>query len=263
MLRSTAMRCTWLALLLTTACSSEPCEVLFGTPNDQTGLDGSECRPSCGCGAESWTPRAWDEATLDALRAIAPLEPAAELARDPYVAEPPEPAAPGQVCAVHFEAAGYRLETFASAADAEDAGAYVTHEGACGLCSTLADLAVYAGTNDLTAPVRQCGLDSFGDGHEANVACLEALGFTRPCAQIWAYNTAHTRERCGPTCIRLLNAPYHTEDGALNACLQCDEVESGPVFKAIAGRTRRNSGLPNAMCRPCSEVPRIAHDYPL
>lgn len=44
-------------------------------------------------------------------------------------------------------------------------------------------------------------------------------------------------------------------------CIQCDEDRSGPVFKIVAGRTRRNSGLPNAICRPCSEVQPLVHDY--
>jgi len=55
--------------------------------------------------------------------------------------------------------------------------------------------------------------------------------------------------------------PYHLPDGRLNDCLLCDEVQSGPVFKAVAGRTRRNSGLPNALCRPCSEVRPLVHAY--
>jgi hypothetical protein len=44
--------------------------------------------------------------------------------------------------------------------------------------------------------------------------------------------------------------------------LQCDEDRSGAVFKAIAGRTRRNSGLPSAICRPCSTVTPLVHVYP-
>ncbi|MCU1282383.1 MAG: hypothetical protein JWM53_5929, partial [bacterium] len=50
-------------------------------------------------------------------------------------------------------------------------------------------------------------------------------------------------------------------DGTLNACLQGDEDQSGPVFEAVAGRTRRNSGLPNATCRPCSEVQPLVPAY--
>lgn len=96
-----------------------------------------------------------------------------------------------------------------------EAGAKPTHFGRCGLCSTLADLAVYIEVEDLTEPVRSCGL-------------------------------AHLR---GPP-------EAHLE------CLRCDEEQSGDVFKAIAGRTRRNTGLPNAICRPCSEARPLIHDYP-
>jgi hypothetical protein len=115
--------------------------------------------------------------------------------------------------------------------------------------------------DDLTAPVRACGLQTSADGGDADVTCLEALGFDLPCAQIWAYDTANTRTQCIAPCIADLEAPYNEPDGAINACLECDEVESGPVFQAVAGRDRRNSGIPNAICRPCSEVQPLVHQY--
>ena len=59
----------------------------------------------------------------------------------------------------------------------------------------------------------------------------------------------------------MLNDPYNLPDGSLNACLQCDEEQSGPVFKAVAGRSRRNTGLASSMCRPCSEVRPLDHHY--
>ncbi|HNT27256.1 MAG TPA: hypothetical protein PKH10_03660, partial [bacterium] len=58
-----------------------------------------------------------------------------------------------------------------------------------------------------------------------------------------------------------VNDPYHNPDGTLNDCLICDEVNSGPVFKAVAGRNRRNTGLPSSMCRPCAEVQPVFHYY--
>lgn len=58
-----------------------------------------------------------------------------------------------------------------------------------------------------------------------------------------------------------LEDPYHLPDGSLNACLVCDEENSGNVFKSIGGRTRRNTGLPNALCRSCEEVRPITHDW--
>lgn len=130
-----------------------------------------------------------------------------------------------------------------------------------GLCSTLEDLAVYIEKPDLTEPVRACGL-MYPSGPAADhIACLRALGFTEPCAQIWYFNTVHTREACLGPCLLALEAPYNNPDGTLNECLQCDEIESGAVFRAVAGRTRRNTGVPSAMCRPCSEVERLVHRY--
>lgn len=240
-----------------------PCEALFGRPNARTGLDDVQCQPTCGCDAVPFVARDWDDASLAALRAYI-LAPAADaLTSDPYAGAPPVPRPEGEVCAVVVDDLAthtYHVATFATADAARTAGAYVTHADACGACSTLADLAVYAGTPDLTAPVRDCGLRA--PAFDANVTCLEALGFTHACAQIWAYNTAHTRDVCGGVCLRLLSAPYHRPDGTLNDCLACDEEQSGPVFKAVAGRTRRNSGVASALCRPCSEVPRIEHAYP-
>ncbi len=231
---------------------------LFGRPSDRTGLAAAECRPSCGACADLWTARDWPSERVASLGAFELLEPPLELAADPYDA--PVPPARTAVCAVErVDARRYRLRSFDTVAAARAAGAMVTHDGACGLCSTLHDLAVYAGIPDLGQPVRECGV-----AHQdlpGNVTCLEALGFSRPCAQIWAYNTRHTRARCLDVCAASFLDPYNAPDGTLNPCLACDERESGPVFKAIAGRTRRNTGIPNAICRPCSEVIRLEHEY--
>ena len=80
--------------------------------------------------------------------------------------------------------------------------------------------------------------------------------------EIHAVNPLFTgRTLWGHPCVAALTKPYNEPDGALNACLQCDEDKSGPVFKAVAGRTRRNTGLANALCRPCSEVRPLLHRY--
>jgi hypothetical protein len=239
------------------------CDHLFGTPNEHTGLDDSACVPLCACGPSVYRPRTFDAPALSALRAAVWLDAPGAPASDPYAApEAPADPAPGTVCALRFEADGYRAATYPGADAARADGAEPTHAGACGLCSSLADLATYVDQPDLTGPVRACGLSNLSD-FEGLVRCLEGLGFTGPCATIWAYNTEHTRQRCGAVCLAWLDRPYHLPDGGLNPCLACDEAESGPVFKAVAGRTRRNSGLPNAMCRPCEEVIRLTHDYPL
>jgi hypothetical protein len=258
-----------LLLALAAGCGSDPpareCRgaALFGRPGPSTGLSDSQCGPRCDCAGEPWEAPSYTAADADALLAWTLSDPPAELAGDPYAA-PAAPVEADSVCGFHpGPGLSYRLETHASAEAAERAGAAVTHFGVCGLCSSLADLAAYMRHPDLTTPVRQCGLDHFSSPAEEHVACLEALGFTRPCAQIWYHNTVHTRTRCGGVCFAALNDPYHLPDGQLNECLACDEAESGPVFKAVAGRTRRNTGLASALCRPCSEVQPIEHTYAL
>lgn len=241
---------------------SATCGRLFGLPSARTGLPPGQCAPDCACDGERWTPLAWDVDLLADLRAYVLLNPPERLLSDPYADPDAWPNRPQAACGAHFEADGYRLTTYDTPADARSAGAIVTHHGACGRCSSLQDLAIYIGIPDLTEPVRTCGIKGISQGEEAQRECLLDIGFTAACADIWAYNTSHTRTACGAVCLPLLNAPYHTEDGAPNACITCDEVESGPVFKAVSGRTRRNSGLPTALCRPCATVAPIDHAYP-
>jgi hypothetical protein len=255
----------YLALVALAACGGDAApvcdgELLFGRPNQQTGLTDDQCGPRCTCRGEVFEAPLYGDADADALLAWQLAEPYAELAEDPYDQPAPEEPPPGTVCAVTLRGDGtYTLDTFAAEEDAATSGAIVTHFGACGLCSPLADLAVYMRYPDLTEPVRACGLDSSNEPEHR--ACLEALGFTPPCAQIWYFNTLHTRDFCILECVAAIDAPYHQPDGTLNDCLICDEVQSGPVFKAVAGRTRRNTGIASAMCRPCREVQPLLHVY--
>lgn len=250
------------------ASTCEPACGLFGRPNQHTGLTSEQCAPFCVSDAGTFVSPDYDAAFVKSLVTDWVLaQPYAPLAADPYAdaaAPPGDP--PGTLCAVlpgpPATPRTYTLVTYPSDAAARAAGAEPTHYGRCGLCSPLADLAVYIGTPNLTSPVRACGIQALSDGGDpADVACLEALGFDEPCADIWAYNTDHTRASCFDTCIAALTAPYNEPDGALNPCLACDESQSGPVFKAVAGRTRRNSGLADAICRPCSDVKPIVHSY--
>jgi hypothetical protein len=242
------------------------CEILFGRPDDKTGLDESQCRPSCHCGAIDWTAPSYDAAFLQSLlndwQIAAPYS---EIPVDPYTLPAPAPGLPERVCGLVPKGGGkptqYDLVTYESEAIARAAGAKPTHFGGCGVCSTLPNLVVYMKYNDLTGPVRQCTLDGIGKTADVTITCLQALGFDLPCAQIWYFNGKNTQKYCMETCMTELNNPYHRPDGALNPCLQCDEEQSGAVFKAVAGRTRRNSGLANAMCRPCSEVRPLEHAY--
>ena len=251
--------------------SADPCGVLFGSPNAQTGLGLDRCQPSCTCGADTFAPPAYDDAFVRALvEAWVPAVAYPALTGDPYAGAPPADDPPGVVCGVlrlgtpDALPRPYALVTYASQSAALAQGAAVTHFGHCGACSTLSNLAVYMRNSDLTAPVRACGFRTAPDGgtpFDGDVACLVELGFDLPCAQAWAYDTENTRAKCLGVCLPNLSASYNLPDGGLNPCLACDEEQSGPVFKWVAGRTRRNSGLPNAICRPCSEVQPLVHSY--
>ena len=246
---------------------TDSCSILFGNPNDSTGLGPDQCQPQCACGADVFVPPTYDDAFTQALidgwQLAVPYPP---LTSDPYEAGAPPDDPPGTVCGVLEQPGGgtptpYTLVTYPSGDAATAAGAKVTHFGHCGVCSTLANLAVYMRNNDLVGPVRSCGVQSSTDGGNADVSCLMQLGFDLPCAQAWAYDTANTRSVCLSPCLANLTTGYNEPDGALNPCIQCDEDQSGPVFKAVAGRTRRNSGIPNSICRPCSEVQPLVHAY--
>lgn len=239
------------------------CRGLFGTPNDQSGADSTRCSLSCACDQGSHIfsqPRV--ESDVFSYTHANPISP---LDADPYqqterLDDPPE----AQVCIVERDDASrrYTLKTQTlSDASSEEVTHLITHLGACGACSSLQDLSVYASRTDLTDPVRRCGLQGITQGMETNVACLKELGFTESCAVIWYYNTLNTRTACLDVCLAQLNEPYLTEAGELNECLACDERESGPIFKRYSGRTRRNSGLASAICRPCDSIARLTHSY--
>jgi hypothetical protein len=202
-----------------------------------------------------------DPHLLSSLRAAVPLNPIG-VGEDPYATwagRAPPPPGPSSVCGVRFEAdrTHYRVATFASAAEAAELGYRVTHTGACGACSTLQDLAVYLERPDLTSPVRTCGMKP------GTLGCLEGLGFSHACAKIWNFNVQNTKRECFGVCMRswMSAEASTTVDGGLNECLQCDEDRSGPVFKAVAGRTRRNSGIRSSIERPDAQVSHVVHDW--
>jgi hypothetical protein len=246
------------------------CAGLYGRPNANTGLDSDVCFPRIE-GDESWSPRKWNSAAFAELLSWT-LDAAPEvLTQNPYETSPELEPDASAVCVVL--ATGdhtYRLKTYSEAtleqsiAAAKSDGGIITHGGACGACSSLADLEVYARIPDQTDPVRKCAMSNLdGEVEEVDLCIQDAVGFTPSCSRAWAYNTINDGEHCRDICLgSVLKAePYNQKDGSLNGCLQCDEDISGSVFKAIAGRTRRNSGLAAAICRPCATVWRVDHAY--
>jgi hypothetical protein len=168
-------------------------------------------------------------------------------------------------CGIHYESyqdgvcsSEYKLQSYASFQEAEAAGAFVTHAGACGACSTTQDLAAYMKSPDLTTEGSFCAKQSILD-FDRGQACYMNLGMTDSCANIWVYNSLNTAEKCLARCATTKNDPNNgpPPECTLNDCLQCDEDVSGPNFKQFAARTRRRSGLLSSMVRPCDALVNI------
>lgn len=250
------------------------CNHLFGLPTKNTGLTDEQCKPVIDLPHLQFEEPIYSAEYVDQLANAVLLTDMREkfynITEDPY---------PNQdeylnkhtgdtVCGILMStevANGYELETYDTEAAALEAGAQITHYGPCGLCSTMQDLAVYIREPDLTAPVRACGVKGLtkppAKAEQLARECLQEIGFSDPCIDIWYWDIENTKRECMQTCVPLLSSPHHNADLSLNACVQCDEDQSGPLFKVMSGRTRRNSGLSSALCRPCQTVQPVDHHY--
>lgn len=249
------------------------CSTLFGLPNENSGLTDEQCQPIINLPDLHWEEPIYSNDYVEELENAVLLTDMREKFynitenpypnQDDYLGKHTE----NTVCGILIQPDGYELETYDSKEDAENAGAQITHHGPCGLCSTTQDLAVYIREPDLTAPVRACGVKGLGKPQPEAEAlareCLQDIGFSDPCIDIWYWDIENTKDQCMNICIKNgnLTKPHHNEDLSLNACVQCDEDESGPLFKVMSGRTRRNSGLSSALCRPCQTVQPVDHHY--
>ena len=219
--------------------------------------------------------------TLEKLKYSLPLNPHGNIIRgrskkikyysqEIVVAWESNPGKNSFVCAIQFTdklKINYKLKSFSTRKAAEKAEYIVTHHGKCGMCSTLEDLAVYLAKPNLTAPARKCSR-SLNISSIANCYKQE-IGFSTFCSEQWAYNSEHTRKRCGEICVEhygffkilldRIDRPNKDIDGYLNICLACDEFKSGPGFKYGAGRTRRSSGIYSAIDREDFEIYKIDH----
>jgi hypothetical protein len=173
------------------------------------------------------------------------------------------------VCAFDYiDCSSYRMVTYRTKEEAESDGSFPMHYGACGVCSTGQDLAIYLKYVDLTEPGTKCGTKAKLGGMEKGLECYQDFGFTPGCALTWVYDALHTGSytECLARCAAdmLVNTPYNIEDKGckMNDCVQCDEDKSVPTFTATAGLSRRRSGQFSEINRPCSSVHQMAQTIP-
>lgn len=235
---------------------------------------GCFCIPEEGESCPDFEPvDTFSDELIEEFKSKALLNPFSDLTCDPYTDGNCEttPARElvgleGAVCAFKYSSdptmcSAYEMESYPSEEAALADGAFVTHLGACGLCSTAQDLAAYMANPDMTSAGKKCATKGIINEHWGK-KCYEDLGFTPPCATIWNYDGVYDGKECAWTCIRNLRSDNNGPPPLceLNDCLQCDEDKAGPAFKDFAGRTRRRSGLPSAIARSCSEFPQIIHE---
>lgn len=83
---------------------------------------------------------------------------------------------------------------------------------------------------------------------------------------MWVYNARQTQDFCEQTCVafRLDKRPNNADPPLciLDDCLECDEVNAGPLFQKIAARSRRRSGLISKIARDCSAILFVDHQSP-
>lgn len=223
-----------------------------------------------GACADEWVPPTYNSTVWEAFAAKTLLNPFARPpmgnASNPYAANATNTTWPDTVCAVSYpdpkNRSHYYLRNFESRAAAEAAGAFVTHQHPCSYCSTTQDLAVYMKFQDLTLRGKFCGFVGFLS-QEDGIKCFRNFGFTEPCAWIWYWDTWMSRTHCFAICMKYLFAPNNLPPNSttMNPCIACDEYTSGPVFKVVAGRTRRDSGLKSSINRPADQVYHVTHYY--
>lgn len=164
----------------------------------------------------------------------------------------------------------YEVVTYDSEADAVADGASVTHSGGCGVCSSAQDLYVRIRDYDtLESNSVLCAtvytLSTAADRFDKLVQCYTDMGFTTPCATMWAHLGAANAIQCGSVCL-----PDSSGVTKLNEdnppicefapCLECS-LDFQADFDTIAGRTLYNSGITERIVRPCDVFTRIEHDH--
>ena len=244
--------------------ANRACATMFCSPEAHAASE-ANCAPSCMCGSYVFSEPKYDQYDVHALRSWRLQNPPALLSADPFgeaVADDPSAFCAAIPVNTSPSSRTYRLETFRTERAVAKAGGQVTHRGRCGACSSFQDLSVYIEQRNLNRAGRLCGLQGVL-GDESQLSCLRDLGFTDACAQIWSFNIDNTRSECMGTCVATIPTKHKLPDGSLNACLACDEAKSGPTFKAVAGRTRRRSGLSSAIARPCLDTEGEPAVYPV
>jgi hypothetical protein len=179
------------------------------------------------------------------------------------------------VCAFKFldsacQGRTYEVKDYASPEAAILDGAVVTHKGACGVCSNAKDLSVrMINIDSLSSKTLLCSVSYALSGSNPNrfadlVTCIQEIGFTQQCGELWSHYGATNGNLCAFDCSAgitgdvELNGP--APDCELSTCLQCSGNLFQEEFDLLSGRTLAKSGITEAIARPCSAFYPVDHD---
>jgi hypothetical protein len=166
----------------------------------------------------------------------------------------------------------YELQTFGTIEELRSAaGASLVHSGECGVCSNAGDLAVRMNTTStLQSQSISCGFNYFADSDFNNlISCYSKIGFSTPCATLYAHNTATNFYLCGKQGLCFPDQATNelpmndlTQPGCpFTACYNCS-VPFGTAFDLLSGlgRNAYNAGFNDAVALPCSYFTRVSHN---
>lgn len=159
----------------------------------------------------------------------------------------------------------YELVTFDTLDEAQEAdGVKVIHSGPCGVCSNAIDFAVRMKTiDDLQSQSISCTFPYYFDRTFDNVvACYQKLGFTKPCATLWAHFSVTNLEQCQSVCAPVGGKITMNQDlpptCPFTDCIPCSS-QFTMAFNQLAGvyRSAYNAGFNDYIAFPCSMFTRI------
>ena len=96
------------------------------------------------------------------------------------------------------------------------------------------------------------------------VSCIQEIGFTQACGELWSHYGATNGNLCAVDCsanvagVVALNGPAPTCE--LSTCLQCSANQFQDSFDLLSGRTMASSGIVELIARPCSAFYPVIHD---
>eukprot|EP00540_Astrosyne_radiata_P017432 CAMPEP_0116833406 /NCGR_PEP_ID=MMETSP0418-20121206/6418_1 /TAXON_ID=1158023 /ORGANISM="Astrosyne radiata, Strain 13vi08-1A" /LENGTH=356 /DNA_ID=CAMNT_0004462851 /DNA_START=32 /DNA_END=1102 /DNA_ORIENTATION=- len=167
----------------------------------------------------------------------------------------------------------YRVVQYDTVDDAVQEGASVIHKGKCGVCSNANDVGLRGSEIDFQQEILLCSLDYSLSGSNPNrfqalIDCMsdptKSIGFSEPCARLWAHYSALNFFLCSEPCasgltgtISFNGPPPKCEP---SDCRQCTIDLIQDIFDDLSGFTMNGAGFLEDIVYPCDEYYPIFHD---